>query len=1171
MNKKLLRKLSGITIIIITALLGFQTLKAEVPNPPRDFYGESGGKNLIVFHWNYDDVKVEFDLYAAKGRTEDMSKFKKIDFDPANIINENGQFILYYEEPNQGEHSYYLTARNDKGESKRSKIAFIEPYKEQEMIWFLDYPQISNLKKGEVYKYDFNAETNVEGDQIVYTMIEKESDGGTINSKTGEFEFSANEGGKYRFAIKAELKDKPHVVSVFNFELRVNKCDVGATISGNITDEDNIPITMGEVYLSPAKDGWENKTPPTFSGIQDGKYKFENVDEGEYYLYFSAYGERKDSAGMYISEYYNDAQNPEDAEVLKVECAGDYSYSAQLAKVDFKNYKIKITSEPPKSARIGDKISYQVTYTTDLENPVPMFKMSTNADGAKLDEKTGLLSWSPKKNGIYFFSINVYLKEKKCGPSYQEFTINVRECEVGATISGKVTNTKDEPIKFGMATLYSVTSDYPKVDGISLQTEIKDGVYKFENVDKGKYYLYFDAGFDGRKREEDPAMVYMGQWYDNATNPVDAKIIELNCGDSYTADAKLKENPFNKFKISIVSEPTKTMKLGDTWTYEVKAETDIENPEFVYVIYSPLEGPTIDPATGVITWTPTKNGIYQFGVGVYTKEYGANFAAYQDFTLRVNECDQATTINISVKNQDGELIPNSVVYVLQAMDNPNEKYGFTVIWYGYSQTGQESITGLDKGQYYLYAQAFPDSTYDMPNYYPWWYDAKYDFEKADMLELNCGDTKEITAVLEKIPVPNMYKVSGKVVDKETQDPIKHSSVVFIGTEKKTKMTQYFDCGVKEDGKYVIELPDNFDYIAYAAYYMYKDGGNWQDTYLPQYYDGVADPTEATTISLTADKENVNFQLSKLATYANSLTGTLTGEDEAIIQKGFVVAYLVEVTNPEEKFMLYTGTSCQVNEEGKFLMENLIPGKYVIYGSPDRAKTYAPGYYKENELAVINWEEATSVTVNADGESGSYKVVLPFKDKGLTGNGKIHGAVSKGNKMKITDDLTTTDPINGANIYLIDSNGNIIESMNTDANGSFSMDNLAYGGYLLIADKIGLQNNTQMIFIKEGDDDISRTIELEQKNTGVEDNNLSGNKVYPNPAKTQVTIEYIGTIGNSEITVINSIGEDVKTINTSAITGVNVLNVDVSSFTAGSYFIRINNNGSTEILPIIVNK
>ena len=961
-------------------------------------------------------------------------------------------------------------------------------------------------------------------------------------------------------------------MAVLNFNIRVNKCDVGATISGTVTNEDNQSISYGQVYLLPVESLWGEKIPTPYTEIIDGSYKFENVDEGEYYLYFSAYGEKRDSSFIYKAEFYNNAYDANDAEILKIECAKEYTYSAQLAKEDFKQYKIEITSEPPKSAKIGDEISYQVTYTTDLENPEPLYTLYTNAEGAKIDEATGLMTWKPEKNGNYYFTVYVNLKNKNCQPGTQEFNISVRECEVGATVSGKVTNIKDEPVKFGMATLYSAISDDPKLGGISLQAEIKNGEYKFENVDKGKYYLYFDGGFGGRKGEKDSLPMYMGQWYDNANNPEDAKILEINCADVITANAILKENPYNKFKINIVSTPTETIKLGETWTYEVKAETDIENPEFVYTLYSPIEGPAIDPATGVVTWTPTANGTYQFQIGVYTKEYGPDFSAYQNFILKVNECDVAAKINITVKNQKGESIPNTLVYVMQATDNPMEKYGYNVVWYGFVIDGQATIEGLDKGKYYVYAQAFNnDSTYEVANYYPWWYDAKYDYEQADILELNCGDTKEITAILEKIPEPTLYTVSGTVLDKTTQEGIKDVYVGFMGTEMNTNVTQYYETYTNEHGKYSVELPDNFTYIAYAGLFSFDKENVSILTYIPQFFDGVTDFSEATTIALTSDREDINFNLSKLTQYENSLTGTLVGEDEELIQKGFVVAYLVECENPEEEFMLYTGTSCQVNAEGQFKVENLIPGKYVIYGSEDNRKTYAPGYYKENEIATINWEEATLVTVAAEGESGSYKITLPFKDKGLAGNGKIHGAVSRGKKMKITDDITSTDPINGANVYLLDNIGNIVDVINTDVNGSFTINNLGVGNYLLVADKIGLTGSTEMVNIKEGEEEISKSIELEEKITGVEDNNLSGNKVYPNPAKTQVTVEYTGTIGNSEIVIINAIGEDVKTLNTTSITGTNVVNIDISSFTAGSYFIRINNNGTTQILPIIVNK
>ncbi|MBK6729893.1 MAG: T9SS type A sorting domain-containing protein [Bacteroidetes bacterium] len=64
-------------------------------------------------------------------------------------------------------------------------------------------------------------------------------------------------------------------------------------------------------------------------------------------------------------------------------------------------------------------------------------------------------------------------------------------------------------------------------------------------------------------------------------------------------------------------------------------------------------------------------------------------------------------------------------------------------------------------------------------------------------------------------------------------------------------------------------------------------------------------------------------------------------------------------------------------------------------------------------------------------------------------------------------------------------------------------------------------------------------------------------IYPNPASSQIFIQFTNNTDHATIKIINAAGQVVKTI----IASENNLNVDVSNFASGIYFIKVESNGS----------
>ncbi len=90
---------------------------------------------------------------------------------------------------------------------------------------------------------------------------------------------------------------------------------------------------------------------------------------------------------------------------------------------------------------------------------------------------------------------------------------------------------------------------------------------------------------------------------------------------------------FNNSPI-IESDPITTAKEGAVYTYDVEA-TDPNEDTLTYSLTISPTGMTINPTTGVITWTPTEDQVGENEVVVEVSD--GNRSATQSFTITVDE------------------------------------------------------------------------------------------------------------------------------------------------------------------------------------------------------------------------------------------------------------------------------------------------------------------------------------------------------------------------------------------------------------------------------------------------------------------------------------------------------------------------------------------------------
>ena len=159
--------------------------------------------------------------------------------------------------------------------------------------------------------------------------------------------------------------------------------------------------------------------------------------------------------------------------------------------------------------------------------------------------------------------------------------------------------------------------------------------------------------------------------------------------------------------------------------------------------------------------------------------------------------------------------------------------------------------------------------------------------------------------------------------------------------------------------------------------------------------------------------------------------------------------------------------------------------------------------------------------------------------------------------------------------LEDSNGTIVDEGGPYGNNitieeTFQLDEGCYSFYLIDSYGDGggavslLDSDGTTIFATSGNCGTGiQTNFGSQGNFGIEDNTLANIVMYPNPANDRVTIT---NLENASVAIFDIVGKSV--ITTTGISGDTSLNV--SQLSAGTYFVRIESQGDTQVKKLVIN-
>ncbi len=611
--------------------------------------------------------------------------------------------------------------------------------------------------------------------------------------------------------------------------------------------------------------------------------------------------------------------------------------------------------------------------------------------------------------------------------------------------------------------------------------------------------------------------------------------------DIQTYKIRVSEGNDNKGWVKIKSKPKTYGHVGEPYSYQLMAESNVKCPILFKLIHG-TDGMEIDKNRGLLKWVPQKPGKYEIAVKAYL-ECHPDIHTVQKWVVEVkgeHPPDPCAVISGTITDPDGNPVPEGIVTAWSLKDKvPPIRTEF--------RQGHFALN-VPEGVYAVQFEA--------PGFVTEFYDDVRSIQGAAQLDVKCEHDYSLKAELEKIPEHEFFKVSGHVTD-ESGDPV--WAMIYMmpmhwnqGRSDNERYKKVFVGTTDENGFYEVEVPGSHTYIALAKPKM-------NSGYLHQFYKGKDNQMEADLIPVEGDVEGINFKLKEEMHYDNGFSGIIETVGGNRLEAIVILNLIKAADGSEIKFTRTVETDAQ----GTFTFKNLIPGDYVMLSIP-KNRDFIPGYYRNNGLVVQNWQDATQIGVGETVMNDLFKCQhQAYEDR--FGPAQLKGKiVAENDYIKSgSDNPLSTNSVPGVFVYITDENDNIVDYAFTDRNGDFSINQIEAGIYTLHTDKVGYTPSSRVVetdYKEKASVDVNITITPDQATSVDEQVAESGVSVYPSPANLFTNIEFDGKTGKANISVVNSLGTKVMTKMVAVDKGFNRISISTVDLSQGVYYVKIINEG-----------
>jgi len=706
---------------------------------------------------------------------------------------------------------------------------------------------------------------------------------------------------------------------------------------------------------------------------------------------------------------------------------------------------------------------------------------------------------------------------------------------------------QSEPsVKLSVTVRGEIPNTFAIIIDPSTQTIQSGSPYKFQV--KLQYPDSYKGGFEYKIERNPAGMTISDKGLIEWANPIVGTYVILVTSKMIDAPNSVAVREYKlivtggKTTFEIISKPKELACINKLYVYEAVAKVPVDGGIVTWSLFNKIDGMSIDEKTGRLTWTPTKEGVYNAKIKATFIKGNDTLITYQSWTIVVKtNCEIIPTPPCSkivgmLKDDNGNpILTGKVKAIRLEKDNGPSSYETFI------RNGQWTLM-VREGSYKI--------RFEGDGFNAEWFEDAIEMGNAKTIIAVCDKINEIVAKVTPKEKPILKAIEGMVKDSEG-NPVPNAIVTIMMVEANGGSKDGMKVTVKTNhkGQYRIEVPVGLTFIAMAM-----PNEALAKTHSHVYYDGKQNANEATRFTVTNAIE-INFTLPKKAVFNNGLAVSLKDTNGVGI-KGRVTLLPVSPNGKEPN--KGAGISMETDSLGNALLKNIQPGIYVLQGIPF-TRSYAPGFYTSTGFAAMTWKEGTKIEV------GEVMITLVYDVRlrpvlGKRGAARVDGIVKGRGSMLKSDSPLAEESLTGALIYAMDENNDIADYAMTDNASTYAMVDLGQGKFTLMADMIDFEPSFGTVITDYvAALTVNSSITLGSTAMSADDRTISGDNVYPNPASSLITVNGLEFNGPAKMQIYSAMGIMISEFDI-MIDG-NTTSFDVNGLSSGSYMFRINGNQS----------